>query len=175
MNTSLVLTVLGPDRPGLVRSLAEQIAAAGGNWLEGRMATLAGQFAGVVLVELPAERASSLVTSLRALESQGLRVTVDSGASGPSLSAGRVVQLELVGQDRPGIVRDVSRVLADRGVSVEQLDTGTASAPFSGESLFQARARLRLPAPLSVESLRAALQALANELMADIKVDETLG
>lgn len=175
MNTSLVLTVLGPDRPGLVRSLAEQIAAAGGNWLEGRMATLAGQFAGVVLVELPAERVGGLTQSLRALESQGLRVTVDRGASDVMPIASRVVQLELVGQDRPGIVRDVSRVLADRGVSVEQLDTGTTSAPFSGESLFEARARLRLPAPLPVESLRAALQALANELMVDIKVDEARG
>src|SRR5580692_7505413 len=105
---SLILTVVGPDRPGLVRALAEAVAARGGSWLESRMARLAGQFAGIVLVDAP----ESLIEDLRALESRGLRITVQTGTSAgsPTVATPRLA-LEVVGNDRPGIVRDISQVL----------------------------------------------------------------
>lgn len=172
MKTQLVLTVIGPDRPGLVRAISQEVAAAGGDWLESRMATLAGKFAGVVQVAVPGERADALVGQLRALESHGLRLVVETGSGEPVTAAGHLVQLELVGQDRPGIVRDVSRLLAERRVSVEELDTDTVSGPFSGEMLFKARARLRVPADVPTDELSAALEALANELMVDVTLEE---
>ena len=51
--TDLVLTLIGSDRPGLVEAVAEVIAGHGGNWLESRMAHLAGKFAGILRVEIP--------------------------------------------------------------------------------------------------------------------------
>jgi glycine cleavage system regulatory protein len=163
---SLILTVVGPDRPGLVRALSEAVAARGGSWLESRMARLAGQFAGIVLVEAP----ESLLDDLRALENQGLRIVVQGGYSEP---AGAVVEprmaLEVVGNDRPGIVRDVTRVLADSGVNIEELTTGASSGSFSGERLFRVTALVRAPSPAAVDGMRIGLETLGNELMVDIQ------
>jgi glycine cleavage system regulatory protein len=175
---SLTLTVIGPDRPGLVGALSERVAAAGGNWLESRMARLAGQFAGVVLVEAPDDGAADrLARDLGGLEAEGLRVLVAPGLSGepaaaPTPTGRHALTLELVGQDHPGIVRDIARALAGRGVNIDELATEVASGSFSGERLFRATARLSAPAELPTEALRDALEALANELMVDVDIEE---
>jgi glycine cleavage system regulatory protein len=161
---SLILTVIGPDRPGLVRALAQAVASHGGSWLESRMARLGGQFAGIVLVEAP----EALLTDLRALESEGLTITIQIGSdAGPS--DGERLVVEVVGNDRPGIVRDVARVLAEHGVNIEDLTTGVVSGSFSGETLFKATAFVRAPNPASIAAIRAGLEFLGNEMMVDIQ------
>jgi len=162
---SLILTVVGPDRPGLVNALSAAVAARGGSWLESRMARLAGQFAGIVAVEAPA----ALIEDLRALESQGLRIVVQE-ALAPPPPAGERLTLEVVGNDRPGIVRDVTAVLAACGVNIEELTTDVSSGSFSGEALFKALAVLRAPNAEAVEAARAGLEKLGNDLMVDFQV-----
>ena len=161
---SLILTVIGPDRPGLVRALAQSVAAHGGSWLESRMARLGGQFAGIVLVEAP----ESLMADLHALENEGLRIVVQAATAGDA-PAGERLALEVVGNDRPGIVRDVTRVLAEHGVNIEELTTGVVSGSFSGETLFRATALVRAPDAASVAAIRAGLEFLGNEMMVDIQ------
>ncbi len=158
---TLILTVIGPDRPGLVRALSEAVAARGGSWLESRMARLAGQFAGIVTVEAPL----SLLDDLQALEREGLQVIARDGTAAAPVAGERLL-LEVVGHDRPGIVRDVAQVLARTGVNIEELTTGVDSGSFSGEAMFRAQASVRAP---DVEAMRAGLEALGNELMVDIK------
>jgi glycine cleavage system regulatory protein len=172
MRNTLVLTVLAADRTGLVEMLAERIAAAGGNWEESRMARLAGQFAGILLVTCDAERSDELAAAVRALGSAGLQVTARAAASDASSgAAGTRIQLALTGGDRAGIIRDVSRVMAERGVNVEELESEVSSAPMSGERLFTARARLLVPPSLALSDLRASLEKLAGELMVDLSVE----
>lgn len=169
--TSLTLTLIGRDRPGLVRAISERVAAAGGNWLESRMARLGGQFAGILLVEAPAEAVGRLEEDLRGLEAEGLHVTVERGAAEEAAAARRSFMLELVGHDRPGIVKEIAEVLAARDVNIDELETEVVSGHFSGESLFKARARLKVPDDVASEDLRQALETLANELMVDISLD----
>jgi len=168
MRTTLLLTAVGPDKTGLVESLAKRIAGAGGNWEESRLARLAGQFAGIVLVTIDSENADKLVASLRDLEPTGLQVTARSVATPAAASTGQRVRLTVTGGDRPGIVRDVSRILAERGVNVEELDSSMGSAPMSGEAMFVARARLLVPAALDLATLRVSLESLGNDLMVDL-------
>ncbi len=137
----LVLTLIGPARRGLVESVAARVASHGGNWLESGMARLAGQFAGILRVEVPVERLSDLRAALAELEAEGLRVVAQGGAP-PRVAGLRVLQLQAVGQDHPGIVRDISRVLKSHGVNIEELTTDRLSAPMAGGQLFSARARL---------------------------------
>ncbi len=170
-NTSLVLTILGADRPGLVESIARVVAEHGANWIESRMAHLAGQFAGILRVEVDADRAEALATALGALSAAGLQsiVTPDPAAAcGLALSERPPIRLELVGQDRPGIVREITRVLASHGVNVEELSTECVAAPTTGQMLFRAAAQLRLPPGLDEAALRTALEAVAADLMVDI-------
>lgn len=169
--TPLTLTLIGQDRPGLVQALSEQVAAAGGNWLESRMARLAGQFAGILLVEVPDEGADALTRSLRTLEEQGLKVTVTRGAKEETPGRTyRTLMLDLIGQDRPGIVREIAQALASHGVNIDELETKVETGSFSSESLFRAQARLRVPDTVDPAALRDRLEGLANELMVDISL-----
>lgn len=166
--TALTLTFIGRDRPGLVRALSERIAVVGGNWLESRMARLAGQFAGILLVEVPAGEVDRLVADLRGLDAEGLHVYLAEGAGDAGQPAERTLVLDLIGQDRPGIVREIALALAGQGVSIDELTTKVESGSFSGESLFHATAQLRIPDTLEAGQLREILERLANELMVDI-------
>lgn len=170
MSTHLVLTVIAADRPGLVSLLSDTITAGGGNWLDARMASLAGQFAGILLVSVSDEQADALAAALQALP--GLRLVVEKSAAAPVASAA-TLQLELLGQDRPGIVRDISRVLAEHQVSITDFETERTSGSFSGEAMFKAHALLQPPPGLDEHALRQDLEALANELMVDLSAAPT--
>lgn len=171
MATSLVVTVIGNDRPGIVERLSDIVLAAGANWEESRMARLAGKFAGILRIRVEAASAETLAAGLRGMATDGLTVVVESGGDAPA-DAVRTVRLELVGNDHPGIVRDIARVLAREQVNIEELDTGVAGTPMSGEQLFRAQARLRLPATVTLDTLRAQLEKLAGELMVDVTLDD---
>lgn len=171
MTAALVLTVIGPDRPGLVRELAAVIADQGGNWLESRMAHLGGQFTGIVRLEVDRDRRDALTAALAQLATKGLAVTTHTDAeAGPPPGTTAGWQLELVGHDRPGIVRDLARVLAQHGVNVEELSSHCESAAMSGELLFRAALRLHLPETCDLDALRTDLENLAAGLMADFTI-----
>jgi glycine cleavage system regulatory protein len=168
--TDLVLTLLGPDRPGIVELLAGVISAHGGNWLESRMSHLAGKFAGILRAELPSDRVAAALIALAALETRGLKVIAETAAPVALLPAERRMEFELVGLDRPGIVREISQLLASNDVNVEDLVTNRSSAPMSGEMLFEARAHVRVPATTDVARLRADLERLASDLVVEVKL-----
>lgn len=164
--SDLVLVLIGADRPGLVEAVAERIADHGGNWLESRMARLAGQFAGLLRVEVPDTQVPALEVALQELEARGLRVVVHGGSA---LEPTRqTMDLEVVGQDHPGIVRDISRVLARHGANIEELATDRDSTPQGGGLLFKARARLHVPGGVSADRLRQDLETIAHDLMVDL-------
>lgn len=172
MAKTLVLTFIAADKPGLVERLSETVAGQGGNWLESRMVHLAEKFAGLARVEVPADRAASLRAAVMALESEGFQLTIEEAMAGTT-PEGPVLIVDLVGPDHPGIVREIAHCLAERGVSVEEMETDIRGAPMGGGLLFYARARLRVPAGLSENALRDALEALAATLTVDISLRET--
>ena len=142
----LVLTVIGKDQPGLVEALADLIAQHEGSWDESRMARLAGHFAGVVQIHIQEDLAEGLIASLPTLADRGLSVSVvDSDWSLTVVDHRESLRLDLVGQDRPGIMREISRTLAALGVNIQELRTVIESAPMSGERLFRAEAELVPP------------------------------
>ena len=172
---SLVLTVIGDDRPGLVEQLATAISKHDGNWLESSMAHLSGKFAGIVCIGIPEARLEALKTALSALP--GLRITAevaDADEVPADKPSGRRLKLSLVGHDRIGIVREVSQVLARHAVNVEDLSTHTASAPMSAAILFHATADLTASPTLDTRALTSDLEQISNDLMVDITLDETI-
>jgi glycine cleavage system regulatory protein len=172
------MTVIGRDRPGLVGKLSEVVRRHGGNWEESRMAHLAGQFAGILRVGIAGEHARALAEELRRLERDGLTVVVQESvvdaatAETGAGAGGQCVTLELTGQDRPGIVRQISETIARHGANVEELETECVSSPMSGEMLFRATARLTLPPQASLPALRQGLEAVAADLMVDVSLEE---
>lgn len=169
---SLVLTAIGDDRPGLVELLSTTISDQGGNWLESSMAQLAGKFAGILRVDVPAASADALIAALGELDALKVTVTLAGEAGAPD--SARNLHLTVVGHDRVGIVREVSQVLARYAVNVAELNTATSSAPMSGEILFHARASLQADRDLDAAALQRDLEALSNDLIVDITLDEVV-
>jgi len=170
MRSSLVLTIVGPDRPGIVETIAATLAAHGGNWEQSRMAQLAGQFAGILRISAPREQMPQLQAALEKLAERGLRVVSAHGSEAERPPA-RNLRLELTGTDREGIVREIAGALAARQVNVEELETSHESAPMAGNALFQARALLRVPATVDMGELRTTLEAIGDDLMVDLSLE----
>jgi glycine cleavage system regulatory protein len=170
MKQTLVMTLIGRDRPGLVEAVAAIVEAHGGNWEESRMVQLAGQFAGLLRIQAPAEGAAELDRALRDIE--GVSVIVARAVEEPAPRDTRFLELDVVGQDHPGIVRGLAAALAAGEVNVEELETEVVDAPMSGERLFQARARLKAPVSLTVDELRSQLERLAADLIVEVSLEE---
>lgn len=167
MLTKFILTVIGTDSPGLTGALADAVLAAGGNWLESQLARLGGHFVGCVLVELPAD---NLPTLRSKADATGL--TIDIVPAGESAPQGTKLSLSVFGRDKPGIVREVTAVLAAIGVNIERLETGLHDGAETGARLFTADADLVLPATTHPDDVRAALEAISAEIMVDITLGE---
>jgi len=164
----LVLTVVGDDRTGLVSSLADTIADHGGNWERSELAELAGAFAGIVLVTVPDDHADALTAALQGLDGL-LRVTAHSGATQPA-SAGRVMTFTVLGNDRPGIVRDVTSAISAHALSIDEFSSRTLDAPMAGGTLFEATVAVRVPNDADATPIVAALERLADEIQVDLSL-----
>lgn len=165
---SLIMTVLGSDRPGLVSSLADVVASHGGNWLESRMARLAGQFAGIVRIECPAAAVDGLLRELRTPGIPGLTIQAVREAAPEPPAPVRTLTVDVVGNDRPGIVRELAAAIARAGGNVEELTTGLESAPMSGTPIFRAHGVIAIPAHGDATAVVTAIESLGGDLTVDV-------
>jgi glycine cleavage system regulatory protein len=168
MKHYLALTVIADDRPGIVERIADVVTRAGGNWLESSMSRLAGKFAGILLVDIAEEQQATLLTALEQLQHHGIRVTGEA-CSSLTTADGECITLTVVGNDRPGIVGEISGILAKLHVNVEELYTHCEAAPMSSEILFRASATLQLPQDLDRNRLQQALESVSDDLMVELE------
>lgn len=166
MNTRVILSAVGSDRPGLTQALADAVFAAGGNWLESHLSRLGGKYVGSVLVELDDARLPELESATAGIDGSGLHVSIVPAGEEPDAAAESLV-IEVVGQDRPGIVRQVTTVLAGLGVNIEDFETHIDRGAESGALIFRAEARVNLPQGQSRDAVQDALEAISGEIMVD--------
>jgi len=171
VETSYIVTFIGDDRPGLVESLSRVIESNRGNWLESRLSQLGGKFAGLVLVKLPDENGAALQADLKALSSTGLSVRVTPAMPLPSSRRGRDITLRVIGPDRLGIVREISRALAQREVNVVEMDSEVSSAPMSAELIFRARIDAEIPDHVDLDDLEDSLEEIAETMTLEIELE----
>lgn len=170
--TTLILTVAGADRPGLVAAVADVVDAHGGNWENSSLAELAGTFAGVIEVSVPDERTDELQSALSNLHGQGLLTLAVLGSTPiQTIDQDPLLTIQVLGNDRPGIVREISTVLSTHALSIEELATETRDAAMAGGRLFEASVLARVPASVDLDALRADLERLATEIQVDITLD----
>ncbi|RUP37084.1 MAG: ACT domain-containing protein [Gordonia sp. (in: high G+C Gram-positive bacteria)] len=168
----LVLTIIGDDRPGIVSALADTVANHGGNWERSQLACLEGKFAGIIVVSVTADKADGLLGAARALPD--LDVSVHTGTDEtPDAETFTHLTIGVLGNDHPGIVRELSTVLSANGLSIESMTTGTREAPMSGGLLFEANFDVRVPAGTDLTTVRSELERHAAELLVDLGIDET--
>lgn len=169
--TTLVLTVVGDDRQGLVAAVADIVEQHGGNWENSELAELAGAFAGIVEVSVPDVREAELRAALGRLDGM-LSVTVHAGTPTPAAAADRRITIRVLGNDRPGIVKEMSSAVAGHAVSIERMTTETRDAAMAGGRLFEATIVAAVPASVDVDAVRSAVEVLATDLQVDVALED---
>lgn len=174
--TTIVFTFIGQDKPGLVEKLSHTVAEHQGNWLESSMSQLAGYFAGIASIQISNDNVAALRVALGELSQHSLVVQIHDGtepASPLPESEGscKSLGLTLLGNDRPGIVRELSKALAAMNINVYEMNTSVTSAPMSAEPLFQASAAIQVPNTLDMTELQDKLDSIANDLSVDITLE----
>ncbi len=167
---SIVLSVVGSDRPGLTQALAAAVLSAGGNWLESHLSRLGGLYVGSVLVELDADAVERLRSAIGAVDAHGLEVRIAPAVEGGSPD-GEALNFSLVGQDQPGIVNQVTAALSGLGANIETFKSWISEEPHSGAPLFHVEARLRLPPDLGAARVQATLEDISAEIMVDVVLE----
>ena len=170
--TSLVVTVVGPDRPGIVRLLSERAQRFGANWEASRLSRLAGEFAGMVHFEVPRENADALAASLQTLESSGLKLVIAKSDPSGAPAGMRSIDLSLVGEDRVGIVSHLTRILAEAGISIEHIHTEIVGSTAAAPKKFKVSAHLLVPDAVATDELRKRLEPVASEMKVDIALGD---
>ena len=170
MQVSLIITILGNDEPGLVNSLSEALEKHNASWTESRMAHLAGKFAGILQVSLPENHIESLTVELDKLQTSDLKILIETSASSEKPLATKILNVEILCQDRIGIINDVTEVLAKLNVNIEELDSTVKEASMSGGMLFSADLRLGLPEDVDADAVEDCLAEVSDQFMIDIKL-----
>lgn len=172
MRTPIVLTIIAEDHPGIINTVSEVLYKHGGAWTESSMATLAGQFAGILLASVATDKVDACVEELRGLKEQGIHVVaqVSHGTPAKKIETREYV-LDLVGNDRRGIVHDITAILTRHDINVQNLETVVESVAMGGGEVFKAQARLIVPVSVDLDVLETELEDMANELMVNISLE----
>lgn len=171
MQVTLIITVLGDDRPGLVESISSVLNEFGGSWTESRMVHLAGKFAGLLQITLSETKVDMFKTKLAALESQQLTIAIEESANIIAIPD-KIINFEILGQDRPGIIRDITQQLSKLQINIEELNSEIKQASMSGETLFSAKMKLGLPEDVSVEAVKDILEEMSDKFMVDVSFND---
>ena len=165
MTTQMVLFAIGPDKPGIVSRISSVIHSNGGNFEDSRMATLAGDFALIVLFSAQPDAMESIKKECAALE-KDLAITCEFRTPSPAaLSvAANSWHFEATGHDQPGIVSRLTTALANEGVSVISMDTSMINIAFIGTPMFKVRGEINIPDTIDATTLRETLEDVCDDL-----------
>lgn len=169
----LVLTIIGRDRAGVVAELADVVRFHEANWKRSELAEISGTFAGVVVVDVDDDQADELLTNLLILRSRGLHITaeqIEVPIEGPE---GQQVRLRFTGDDRPGIVHQISTTISEFGISISRL--GTALDTSGDVDQFEITTQLVVPSDVDLDAVLDAITSLTESLGIDLHVEDLTG
>ena len=165
-----VITAVGPDRVGIADDLAEIVSRNRCNIEESKMAVLGGEFAVIMLISGKPEDLHSLSEELKKGEHRlSLQIFIKDTQEHPPLVGGIPYTLQTISQDTPGIVHAVTSILRRYNANIEDLETETSFAPWSGAPLFHMHARVLVPHGVPVHLVKEELLAL--EMQQDLHVE----
>ena len=171
----LVLTIIGRDRAGVVASLADVVRFHEGNWKRSELAEIVGTFAGVVVVEVGDDRVDELLANLLVLREQGLHVTAQQVEEPTVAPDAEEVRLRLAGDDRPGVVHQISTTISELGISISRLGTVTDLPGENGGRRFEITAQLAVPVGIDLDTVLDSIGALAVSLDIVVDVEDLTG
>lgn len=172
MKREIVLSIIADDHPGIVQTLAETITAHGGNWLHSSMSHLGGKFAGIVLLAVSEKQERELEEALRSLDQRGPHITFERTVAVEPETFHYVI-VNVVANDRPGIVEEISELLARHDINIEALTTSVADTPLSSGHLFKARFQANLPQSMAYDDFLRVLESASDDLMVELEEQQS--
>ena len=163
----IIFTLVGSDKPGLISDLAKSVYDMGGNWLGSNLSHMAGHFAGFVQVDLPVEKHQALIDLFS--QHPDLKIHLLPGVTDQSTEQ-QCVQIDIMGNDKTGIVQELTQILSQFNLNIVKFDSSLESAPNWGGALFKAKAIITVAADFDLEALQESLESVANDLMVDIEI-----
>ena len=170
MQKTLVITFIANDRPGLADTLSSLINQHQGNWLESKLAQMAGKFTGIIEISIHSDQINALQSALKGLSEQGISVLVESVDDILNSSNKRTGCVNILGLDRTGIVKEITQALAAEHINVERFYSKVEAAPMSGEPLFKAEIDISLPSATDIDKLDDTLENIAQRLDIDYQL-----
>ncbi|WP_338133055.1 glycine cleavage system protein R [Photobacterium phosphoreum] len=166
MMKQLIVTIIGKDKPGLVEQLSDTVYLHHANWVSSSLSQLGGQFAGIIQMEVANKHFVSLRQALTDIEALQIHIVEDQIQTATPYVA---QQLTVTGNDRCGIVKEVTQHLTQLGINIAKLKTETHSAPNWGYPIFVAEFQLHTPTEINQNMIQQQLEQLADDLTIDIE------
>jgi len=172
MRNNLVFNLTGPDRIGIVEDVTQMLLEHDGNVETSRMVRLGGEFAILMLVSIPIDNVAALGKAVESLRAEGYTITIGQTDQtyADQYRGWLPYHIELQGADHEGIVHEVARYLAQRGINIEAMETALVAGAMSGVPLFTMTAQVVVPPALVEQDWVAELEGVGQHLNVDIQV-----
>jgi glycine cleavage system regulatory protein len=167
---NVIITLVGKDQPGLVETIATCVFNAKGNWQSSNLSKMAGQFAGIIQVQLPETAVPEVEKYLSALPQLNCIVQVDECHT--ETIDGQYITIDVMGNDKPGIVQEITTSLAQSSTSVVKMQTSCEAAPNWGGNLFKAHIIAAVDATTELDTITEQLEAIANDLVVELNIQQ---
>jgi glycine cleavage system transcriptional repressor len=159
MNTTtmqyLVISALGEDRPGIVKSLTRPVTELGVNILDSRMTILGGEFAILMMVEGSWDTIAKLETQLPAQQEKlGLTILTRRTDGQRQEQHTLPYTVNVVALDHPGIVSHLAEFFSNRNINIQDLYTDSYRAAHTGTPMFTATLSVNIPGNIAIAALR---------------------
>ncbi len=166
MKSTFVMSVVGPDSPGTIKTIAETTRALGGEWLKSKVMRLDGNLTAMMKVAIDPDNEPRLKSELLQdfPELQFFYSAVATGSSVPTKS----ITLVLDCKDRPGLTKDINAILANLDLVVENMECNRAHVSTIGEAVFTARIALAVPEDRNSEAVADEIESMAKGIRVNV-------
>lgn len=171
MAKTVVLTGVGRDRVGIVAELAAALYDLGCNLLDSSMTLLRGEFAVILMIQMPEKQSiQSLQAKLAEIaDKMGLTIHIRELSEDEveeKETAGNPHMISVYGADKPGIVAGITKIVADLGINITDVETKSAD----DGGIFVMMLEVTVPERLTTQAVESALAEAAKKLTVDISV-----
>ncbi|WP_455203838.1 glycine cleavage system protein R [Kaarinaea lacus] len=172
MDSNLVITALGKDKPGIVDKLSMAVMDCGCNIEDSRMMVLGGEFAVMLMVTGKWNQLAKLEESLPPLREK-LDLTISAARTEGEPSSGNLIpySIEVVAIDHPGIVYQIASFFSAREINIHELNTNRYAAAHTGTPMFSMNMIVDVPAATRIAALREEFLDFCDELNMDAIIE----
>ncbi|WP_028864060.1 glycine cleavage system protein R [Psychromonas aquimarina] len=165
MNVQIMVTVSGSNQTDLVKVLSEKTHALDGKWLNSRISHIDDYFAGLIKIEIKAENVATLLSEFKALD-----IHVEAVEQGSvSQTKSTHLNLSIDAKDRPGLVSQISQVLSENSIKVEDMQCHRLGLPDIGGTVFTSQFKIAVSDSFNKDQLINSLQEIDTDLVIDLR------